>query len=183
MKLLAVKILFLFPIIANCLDIETNKTKQKQLGQVNFYYGTSNTIGFIFLGSDRYSFGLDCSLYFGEKGIGKDYSNVFGPNVYPKDIYKINNTPTYSIGLLFGKRIYQKLIVYSKLGFSGESTYYNGYDNQQILSPNGYWYVSQNKGTSPMLGLGMVYNQDRLSFLLGYDNFNKLKLGIGFTFK
>ena len=182
MRFILFKFLILFPVITYCIDFKSSKSKLNQVGQVNLYYGTANKLGFIFLGSDKYSFGLDFSLYMGEKGIGKDYSQVFGPNAYPKDIYKINTAPTVSLGFIFGKRIFSKIIIYSKLGVSGEKKYYNGYDSQQILSPNGYWYVSENKGTSLMYGIGTVFNQDRLSFLLGFDNFNKLKLGIGFTF-
>jgi hypothetical protein len=166
----------------NAFNWESFK-RTKDEAHFDLYYGTSNMLGFSMIGSNKLAFGLDFSLYLGEKGIGKDYSKVFGPNAYAKDIYDIRTTPTFSFGFILGRKIFPNFLLYSKFGISGQQKYYNGYDSQQILSPSGYWYVSENKGISPLLGLGLIMNYDKFNLLVGYDNFNKLNLGFGLTIK
>ncbi len=182
MKLIFVVCFIFNSIFLNAFNWESVK-RTKEEGRFNLYYSTANTLGFNIIGSNNFAIGIDFSLYMGEKGIGKDYSNVFGPNAYAKDIYNIRTTPNYSLGLILGHKLHPHMLLYSKIGFSGQQKFYNGYDSQQILSPSGYWYVSENKGASPMIGIGGVISYDKYNLIVGYDNFNKLSLGLGLTFK
>ena len=70
------------------------------------------------------------------------------------------------------------------LGAGFNSTYYNGYDNSQILSPSGYWFITTKNPSTFLYGAQIQFIvTKKISTYFGYDNFNKYKFGLGLTFK
>ena len=148
----------------------------------NVTYSTGQTLGMNFLAGKDLLFGFEGSVYLGRAAVGRDYSNIIGPNTYSKDIYEIVDAPNVSASLLLGKTVSKGFSVFSKIGFGTTRRYYNGYDPSQILSPNGYWYTSQPLSTNLLIGAGVQYTVNKLALQLHYDQFNKVTFGLGIGF-
>lgn len=163
-----------------------NQKQKKSIGvptmNIAGYYGTNKVIGFDFTLGGKIMYGAGFSMYVGHGGVGRDYSNTMGPNAFSGEIYEritAKNTSFYGI---VGYKVTKELIVQGKLGYGGDTKYFNAYDKSQILSTNGYYYTSQNGGGAILLGGSVQYVIDNISPYVGYDNFNGLKIGVGYNF-
>lgn len=148
----------------------------------NITYSTGQTLGMNFLAGKDWVFGFDGSVYMGQAAVGRDYSNIFGPNAFQNDIYEIVDAPSVSVSLLLGKKVFDRFSLFSKIGLGTTRRYYNGYDPSQILSPNGYWYTSQPLSTQVLIGVGAQYTINKLALQLHYDKFNQVTFGLGIGF-
>ena len=163
-----------------------NQPQKKSVGSqvMNFagYYGTDKVIGFDFTGGKNIMYGIGFSTYVGHGGVGRDYSNTMGPKAFSSEIYEKITAKNVSFYGIVGYKVTKELIVQGKLGYGGSTTYFNAYDKRQILSTNGYYFTSQDGGGNVLLGGSVQYVIDNISPYVGYDNFNGLKIGLGYNF-
>ena len=172
-------ILLLVAVIATTLGAKA------QTVTMPFYYGTNQTIG---LGvnvvtQSNLLIGGGMSVFVGKGGaVGTDYSNVFGPNAFKEDVYEITTSKNISVYGTIGYN-FKNFIVGSKIGYGTKSTHYNSYDNYQILSPSGYYHVSESAGGEFLVGGFVTYmSKSIISPFIGYDNFNGGIIGISVDF-
>jgi hypothetical protein len=147
------------------------------------YYGNNNKIGFEISFAGNTVWGVGGSFHTGKGGVGRNYSSTVGPNTFHEDIYEVKSADYVSFYGIVGKQITKNLTVTGNLGFSERLKYYNGYDKSQILSTNGYWYTSASLGVDILYGVTAQYNIDHITPYIGYDNFNGVKVGVGYTFQ
>lgn len=162
-------LLFFYPLIAKSqtLIISSHVTSQSHLG-FEVLFGKSILIGF---GGE---------VFLGEKGIGTDYSKVFGVNTYPNDIYKINSDVKTGSGYFCIAKSFNKFFISGNLGMGSIVTFYDGYDKLQILSPNGYWYVKTINQNIFVIGIHVNYRiSEYLILKTGFDNYSNFKIGAG----
>jgi hypothetical protein len=159
-----------------------NKSVNKQTSNITGYYGLNKVIGFDFAYGKGIMYGLGVSMYVGRQGVGENYSNTMGPNTFSSEIYEKITAKNVGLYGIVGYRATKNLIVQGKLGYGGNIKYFNAYDKRQILSPNGYYYTSQDAGGSLLFGGSLQYVIDNISPYVGYDNYNGLKIGVGYNF-
>ena len=170
-------------IIIVLISFISSSFAQITSSSLSTYYGNNNKIGFELTMTGNTVWGMGASFHTGKGSVGKDYSTIIGPNTYPSDIYQVISADYVSIYGIVGKQVTKNLTVTGNLGFSERMRYYNGYDKHQILSPNGYWYTSTSLGADILYGATIQYNIDHITPYIGYDNFNGVKIGIGYTFQ
>lgn len=146
------------------------------------YFGTNSKLGFDFLGGRKTIFGFGLSTHLGKGGVGKDYSATVGPNAFPTDIYESFEADRMGLYGILGTRLGKKLVLAGKLGFGTRLKYFNGYDSNQILSPDGYWFTSFDAGTKLLVGIFTQYQVGNWSPYLGADSFNGVNIGVGYNF-
>jgi hypothetical protein len=156
--------------------------KSQSNGSISVYYGTKSKLGFDFIFGKKISWGLGVSTYLGKGAVGKNYSETIGPNAFPSDIYEVIEADNIGIYGILGSRVTNHLIIAGRLGAATRTKYYNGYDNNQILSPNGYWYTSTDAGTKVLVGAFTQYEIKKWSASFGADNFNGVTIGVGLNF-
>jgi len=158
------------------------QAQQSYTTNVTVYYGTKNKVGLDFVIGEKLVYGAGFAGYLGKGAIGKDYSEIIGPNTYREDIYEIIEADNMGLYGLIGSRITKNFTVAAKLGFATRFKYYNGYDSQQILSPDGYWYTSQKVEGKALVGVFTQIHIKRWSPYLGVDNFSGVNIGLGYNF-
>ena len=164
------------PIIYN-LDKSLFKTKNNVYFNFSILYTSDNHIGFELLGGGDFLIGFGLLSTIKKNGYGTDYSEIFGINTYRSDIYRIHTAKVASAYGVIGVN-HKKLTLGCILGAGYNNTFYNGYDNSQILSPSGYWYLSKKEQSTFLYGAQIHYIfAENFSTYFGYDNFNKYKFG------
>jgi hypothetical protein len=165
------------------LDKSLFKTKNYGYFNISVLYASDKHFGFELLGGSDFLFGFGCLWTTQDNGHGTDYSEIFGINTYRNDIYKIHTAKVGSAYAVIGAN-HKKFTLGCMLGAGYNYTYYNGYDNMQILSPSGYWYLVRKSPSTFLYGAQIQYIfAENFSTYIGYDNFNKYKFGLGLTFK
>ena len=159
------------------VNVQTNN----QIYNIVGYYGMNKVIGFDITYGRDIMYGIGLSMFMGKSGVGEVH-DTFGPNAFREDIYEINTVKNISLYGIIGYKPIKELIVQGKLGYGEDRKYFNAYDEYQILSPNGYYYTSQSAGGSILLGGSIQYVIDNISPYVGYDNYNGLKIGVGYNF-
>jgi hypothetical protein len=158
------------------------QAQQSYTTNVTVYYGTKNKLGFDFVMGEKLVYGVGFAGYLGKGAVGKDYSEIIGPNTYSEDIYEIIEADNMGLYGLIGSRITKNFTIAAKLGFATRFKYYNGYDKKQILAPNGYWYTSQKVEGKALVGLFTQIHIERWSPYIGVDNFSGVNIGLGYNF-
>jgi hypothetical protein len=170
------------PSIYN-LDKTFFKSRNRDFANLSLYYTSIKHVGFEMSVGKDFLLGLGASLATARNGYGENYTGIFGINTYRNDIYRIHTAKTGSIYGIIGAN-HKKLTLGCMLGAGLNTTFYNGYDNSQILSPSGYWYLITKNPSTFLYGLQIQYIlAKKISTYIGYDNFQKYKFGIGITFK
>lgn len=117
--------------------------------------------------------------YFYNKGNkGKDYTGFvtdYNASSYEKFLAKEG-----SIFLAIGNKINKNLFCNFRFGFGVVTQYYNGVGLPSL--PAELWYVRKRGFNDILLGLNFQYNIGGLTLSGGWDNFNKINLGLGFNF-
>lgn len=149
---------------------------------VTVYYGTKNKVGFDIVAGEKLVYGVGIAGYIGKGAVGKDYSEIIGPNAYREDIYEIIEADNMGLYGLIGSRITKNFTMAAKLGFATRFKYYNGYDRQQILAPDGYWFTSQKVDGKALIGIFTQIHIERWSPYIGVDNFSGVNIGLGYNF-
>jgi hypothetical protein len=155
-----------------------------QTPAMNAYYGTSGKFGFEFtyLGTNKILYGMGVSTVLTSSGVGKDYTATMSPDQFD-EIFEVVSGDDLSIYGMVGYQVLNKLTVSTNLGYGTITKYYNSYDRSKILSPSGYYHTTAPDGGVFILGLNATYNiNDNLSLMVGYDNFNQSKIGLGLNF-
>jgi hypothetical protein len=158
------------------------QAQQSYTSNVTAYYGIKNKIGFDFVMGEKLVYGAGFAGYIGKGAVGKDYSEIIGPNTYREDIYEIIEADNLGLYGLIGSRITKNFTVAAKLGFATRFKYYNGYDRQQILATDGYWYTSQKVEGKALVGVFTQIHIERWSPYVGVDNFSGVNFGLGYNF-
>ena len=170
-------------IIIVLIFFVSSSVAQITSSSLSTYYGNNSKLGFELTMTGKTVWGIGASFHLGKGGVGEDYSATMGPNAFPKDIYQVISADYVGIYGIVGKQVTKNLTVTGVLGFSERLKYYNGYDKYQILSPSGYWYTGTSLGVDVLYGATIQYNIDHVTPYIGYDNFNGVKVGIGYTFQ
>ena len=147
-------------------------------GSISVYYGTKSKLGLDIIFGKKINWGMGFSAYLGKGGVGKDYSETIGPNTFPSDIYEVIENDHGGIYGIIGSKVTKHLMIAGRLGAITRFKYYNGYDRQQILSPNGYWYTSTDAGTKVLIGAFTQYRIKKWSTSFGADNFSGVTIGV-----
>lgn len=158
------------------------QAQRSYTSNVTVYYGTKSKVGFDFVTGEKLVYGIGFAGYLGKGAVGKDYSEIIGPNTYREDIYEIIEADNMGIYGLIGSRITKNFTLAAKLGFATRFKYYNGYDRQQILAPDGYWYTSQKVEGKALIGVFTQVHIERWSPYVGVDNFSGVNIGLGYNF-
>jgi hypothetical protein len=165
------------------LDKTFFKSRNRDFANFSLYYTSIKNVGFEFLIGKDFLLGYGISFPTIRNGHGENYTGIFGINTYRNDIYKIHTTKTSSVYAIIGAN-HKKLTLGCMLGMGQNATFYNGYDDSQILSPSGYWYLIAKNPSTFLYGAQIQYIvAKKISTYIGYDNFHKYKFGIGITFK
>ena len=172
-------ILMVLCIIGLGVKVQAQRTYNTN---VTVYYGIKNKVGFDFVMGEKLVYGAGFAGYLGKGAVGKDYSEIIGPNTYREDIYEIIEADNMGLYGLIGSRITKNFTVAAKLGFATRFKYYNGYDRQQILAPDGYWYTSQKVEGKALIGVFTQIHIERWSPYVGVDNFSGVNIGLGYNF-
>ena len=158
------------------------KKFEKNYAFVSMSYGGASTIGVDAM-IGKIGFGLSL----GTKGpVGKDYSDVVGPNAFREDIYEVVNAKSVSVRLIAGDNITDELKIAGMLGIGTTRDFFNAYDDRQILDPSGYYYTSANEKASILYGFLINYRVTKPKNMfgigwgvhIGYNNFDKVNAGI-----
>jgi hypothetical protein len=169
-------------ILSVMVMVEPIDAQQIYTSNVTMYYGTKKKVGFDFMTGEKLVYGAGFVGYIGKGAVGKDYSETIGSNTYREDIYEIIEADNLGVYALIGSRISKYFTIAAKLGFATRMKYYNGYDRQQILAPDGYWYTAQKLDSKALIGAFAQINADRWSPYFGVDNFSGVKIGLGYNF-
>jgi hypothetical protein len=165
------------------LDKAFFKSRNRDFANLSLYYTSIKHVGFEMSVGKDFLLGWGASFATSRNGHGENYTGIFGINTYQNDIYKIHTTKTSSVYAIIGAN-HKKLTLGCMLGMGQNATFYNGYDNSQILSPSGYWYLIVKNPSTFLYGAQIQYIvAKKISTYIGYDNFHKYKFGIGITFK
>lgn len=172
------KSLFLLLVVFSFLSIKAQDMR------TSLHYASEGAIGVIsdanFTGNTKMSYGIAVYMYLSE-GIGRDYTQVFGPAYLREEVYEITEGVDLSFYGTLGYEVTDLVLVRGLLGLTTRRIYYNGYDEYQILNPSGYYYTSTEGRTSFSYGLIASYKATK-NFLLeaGFTNQEKVSVGIGY---
>lgn len=173
-------------LIFFCLLTRIVSAQNQQFGTSLFnmaaYYGTNTKLGMDIIYGKKIVGGIGVATHLGKGAVGKDYSETMGPNAFADDIYEVIEADDIAIYGIIGSRVTSQLMIAAKLGVGTRTKYYNGYDEFQILSPNGYWYTSTDAGTKVLIGAFAQYQIGKWSPYLGADTFSGINIGIGYNF-
>lgn len=151
---------------------------------MNAYFGTSSKFGFdiTLTEKNKILYGMGFSTTLTTLGIGEDYTGIMRPDQFD-EMFEIVSGEDVSIYGIVGYQVSDKLTMSTNFGYGTTTKYYNSYDRFQILSPTGYYYTSAPDGGIFVIGLNATYNlNDYVSVMVGYDNFNEGKIGLGLNF-
>jgi hypothetical protein len=155
-----------------------------QTPAMNAYYGTSGKLGFEFtyLGTNKILYGMGFSTTLTTLGVGEDYTGIMRPDQFD-EMFEVVSGEDVSVYGIVGYQVLDKLTMSTNFGYGTTTKYYNSYDRLKILSPTGYYYTSTPDGGVFVVGLNATYSlNDYLSVMVGYDNFNEGKIGLGLNF-
>ena len=154
-----------------------------QTAAMNVYYGTSNKLGMEFYaGPNKVIYGFGISTTLSPLGIGEDYNGILSPDQFDEIIEVVSGDDMSYYGIL-GYQVMEKLTVSTNFGYGTTTKFYNSYDRYKILSPTGYYHTSSADGGTFIIGLNANYNVNgKLSMMIGFDNFNQGKIGVGLSF-
>jgi hypothetical protein len=157
----------------------------------SMYFGAQSTIGASFAMNipqlnPNLRFGWRISAPLEGGGIGTNYSEIFGPNTYKKEIYEVVESTDYSGFLSVEYELLDRITVGGLIGLYETSTKYNAYDNSQILSPSGYYYTSNNVKTHSSVGITSSIELAKIGkggvgTILSYTTSEKFTAGVSVT--
>ena len=154
----------------------------------SLHFSTESTMGFAFdvkaTQTSKMLYGMAMYAYTDNGKVGTDYSQVFGPAAAQGKIYQIlRNTPDASFYVRIGYEVHPLLVVKGLLGTTTRSTYYNGYDTRQILSPSGYFHTSTVDKSTLSYGVMTSFTLPKNILIeIGFTNQEQLIIGIGYRY-
>lgn len=158
--------------------------KADKFSVASIYFSTEAAMGFEFNFSKKYILGAGFSFNLASGAKGKDYSGNIGPGSFPADIYEVKEAKSFSFYVNGGLMLSSRFGLYSQIGFGGRQKIYNSRDRFNILSTDGYYYFTESLPGEFLYGGSLLYifNKSKVTGLLGYDNFNGVKFGVGLRF-
>jgi hypothetical protein len=162
------------------LLININASGQSQNSFV-FSHSTLKSVSVEFKTSKKMNdivWGAGISYFYNKGNKGKDYTGFvtdYNASSYEKFLAKEG-----SIFVTIGNKINEKLLCNFRFGMGVVTNYYNGVGLPTM--PTELWYVRKRGFNDILLGLNFQYNIRGFTLSGGWDNFNKINLGLGFNF-
>ena len=150
--------------------------------QLSLYGGQKSTVGFDIVGGHKLLFGLGVGMYYGQQGVGQDFTQIFHWTKYARDVYQHIEAPETSIYAITGYKVTKKLSVQLNAGIWTKRKYHNAVDMTGILGNAGFYHTSEDAGIKPLVGGSLNYEVKAIGAMVGYDTFSGGKVGITYSF-
>lgn len=151
---------------------------------IGLNYNTENTMGIDVIYGSKYVLGVGVTFGLKSYGVGDDYTDNDYTGSFSDQLLvnKEIDKKTYSVYGIAGYK-YKKLKLIGKLGYGGESTYFNYYDPSRIFGDNGYYYKIAETGGAVLIGGNVGVELIKNIYIEGgYDTFNGGSVGVSYVF-
>lgn len=149
---------------------------------LSLYGGQKSSVGFDIVGGHKLLIGLGVGMYYGQQGVGEDFTQIFHWTKYAKDVYQHIEAPHVSIYGITGYKLTEKFSVQVNVGMWTKRRYHNAVDMSGILGNAGFYHTSEDAGINPLVGGSLNYEVKTIGAMVGYDTFSGAKVGITYSF-